>query len=607
MRVASSLLATRVLYAGYLTRFVLWGALSIFECRRFKCIVSKNKQKPVQKANVKSPAPKPEANARPGVFTVTRPILWLALASIIVYLYSLSFGYTELDDSIFIKDFQAYNEDVHNLFASFGRGLFDAVKDPYYRPLFSDSMILNYQLSGTNIFGYHVVNILLHMTVVILLFKLLRKLEIKELAAFILALVFAVHPVLSQAVAWIPGRNDSMLAIFVISSMLFTIDYSNNGKIKDLALSATFLLLAFFTKETAVFAPPAAFILLVLVLNKNWPGKRNLLLYAKWAGCYLLWFLARNMATTASTGIASAQGLSEMIHRLPVVIQYLGKIFLPVNLSVFPTQQDTVYYYGIIAVAVLAIILFLNKQRNVKVILGGLGVFLLFLMPALLVPDRLNAQTFEHRLYLPIIGILLLLPQTILFTNKLTDKQMSGAGIAVCCILAAVNIDHQKSFADPKSFWAEAEETSPNSAYANMMLAARLDASEIPRSEALFRKAYALNPKEKYLNFYMGDMLQKKDSVQASEKYLLAEKSISDFYKCDFLLARVTMERKDFNGTEAYLLSYLKRDPRNSMANNNLILMYLQLQQPEKAKAHIRHMQQIGAEVPQALMHQAGM
>jgi len=543
----------------------------------------------------------------PGDFIVKRPLLWLALAAILVYIVSLSFGYTELDDSIFIRDFQAYNEDLHNLLVSFQRGLFDAVKDPYYRPLFSDVMILNYQLSGTDILSYHAVNILLHMTAVLLVYKLLVRVQIKELTAFILALVFAVHPVLSQAVAWIPGRNDTLLAIFVLGFLIYAIDYSNNGKIKDLSLSAFFLLLAFFTKETAVFAPPVAFILLVFVLGKKWQDKRNLLLYAKWVGCYLVWFVARSLATTSSSGIASKEGISETFRRLPVIIQYLGKIFLPINLSVFPTQQDTSYYYGIFAIAVLVLIIALSKQRNMKIVLGSLGIFLLFLMPALLVPDRLNQQTFEHRLYLPIIGILLLLPQTVLFNNKLTNKQLFTCSVAICIVFAAINIYHQQSFASPRAFWTQATETSPNSAYANMMLAARLDKDEVGRSEELFRKAYRLNPNEKYLNFYMGDMLQKHDSVAASEKYLLAEKKNSDYYLCDFLLARVAMEKKDYNGATNYLATYLKKDPKNSMANNNLLLLYMQTQQPDKARAQVRQMQQIGMQVPPTVLHQLGM
>ena len=540
-------------------------------------------------------------------FIISRPLLWLALAAVLVYIVSLSFGYTDLDDSIFIRDFQAYNEDLHNLFASFQRGLFDAVKDPYYRPIFSDSMILNYQLSGLDIMSYHIVNILLHVVNVILLYTLFLKLDIKKTSAFILALVFAVHPVLSQAVAWIPGRNDTLLAVFVLSSIIYAINYSNNGKTISLALSAILLLLAFFTKETAVFAPPAAFVLLVFMLHKNFRDKHNVVLYAIWAACYLVWFFARSLATTSSSGIASKQGLSETLHRLPVVIQYLGKIFFPFNLSVFPTQQDTVYYYGIAAIAILIMIIVLNKQRDIKIILSGLGIFLLFLMPALLVPDKLNQQTFEHRLYLPIIGILLLLPQTSLFNNKLTDKQLFMSALAVCCLFVAINIYHQQSFASPKAFWTQATETSPNSAYANMMLAARLDKDETARSEELFRKAYQLNPKEKYLNFYIGDMLQKKDSVAASEKYLLAEKANSDYYQCDFLLARVDMERKDFNGAINYLETYLKRDNKNPMANNNLLLLYLQTQQPDKAKARALRMQQMGLQVAPAILHQLGM
>ncbi len=535
----------------------------------------------------------------------------MAAAAFVVYLPSLFFDYTELDDSIFIREFQSYNENMHNIITAFQRGLFDAVKDPYYRPLFSDAMILNYHMSGIeNVWGYHAVNILLHITAVILLFRLFRKLNINELHAFILALVFAVHPVLSQAVAWIPGRNDTMLAIFTLAFLLSSIDYTNSGKIKSLLLSALFLLLAFFTKETAVFVPPAAFILLILVLNKKTNDKNNLVQYAVWVACFGVWYAARAMATTASTNMASAQAMNEALHRLPVIVQYLGKIVLPVNLSVFPTQQDTAYYYGIAATIILVAVVVLNKQRNTTVLLGGLAIFMLFLLPALLVPGNLNQQTFEHRLYLPMIGMLILISQTVLINNNLADKHLFIAAMAVCGIFSLINFSHQKSFANPRAFWTQAVETSPNSAFANIMLAARLDKEEVPRSKELFRKAYALNPREKYLNFYMAEMLQNtnnKDSVAASEKYLLAEKKVSDYYKCDFLLARVYMERNDINSAATALQSYLKRDPANQMANNNLLLLYFQTAQAEKAKAHVKHMQQIGLVVPPGILKQLGM
>jgi tetratricopeptide (TPR) repeat protein len=199
------------------------------------------------------------------------------------------------------------------------------------------------------------------------------------------------------------------------------------------------------------------------------------------------------------------------------------------------------------------------------------------------------------------------LSNTILFKNKLGEKQLFFSTLAVCILFGVLNMRHQRNFENPLAFWTQAVETSPNSAYANMMLAARLDKSERPRSEELFRKAYALNPKEKYLNFYMGEMLQKKDSVQASEPFLLEEKKISDYVMCDFYLARVAMEKQDMSGAISYLQAFLKRDKYNPMANNNLLLLLLQMQRIDEAKLQAANMKQLGMNVPAEVTRQLGM
>lgn len=525
----------------------------------------------------------------------------------LAYFPVFSFGYTELDDTIFIKEFRGFNEDLSNMIVAFGRGLFDAVKDPYYRPLFSDMMILNYRFSGDMPSGYHFVNVLLHIASVLLLYRLFGKLGLKSLHCFLLSLLFAVHPVLSQAVAWIPGRNDTLLAVFVLLFFINSINYTTTGKTNNLALSGLFLLLAFFTKETAVFAAPAAFALLVLYKDTKVQDRSMYPQYIVWVVCFGIWFAARSAATIQSSGIGSAQAFTDVIHRLPVVLQYLGKIVLPFNLSVFPTQQDTVIYFGIAAHLTLLALILLNQKANRKAIVGAGAVFLLFLMPALLVPAELNRQTFEHRLYLPIIGILLILPQTLLFNSTRTDKQVTIIVLAICALFVGVNYKHQRNFESPVSFWSQAAATSPNSAYALMMLAARLDKSEIQRSEQLFRHAYALNPKEKYLNFYIAEMLQRKDSVLASEQYLLEEKKISDYIQCDFYLARVAMEKRDPYAAIVHLQLYLNRDKYNPMANNNLLLLYVETNQAEKAKQQAQQMISLGMDVPVNIRRQFGI
>lgn len=540
----------------------------------------------------------PKANFIPSEkkLSIPYPLLWLALVVVLLYAGSARFGFTELDDSIFIRDFQQYNENLANLATSFHRGVFDPTNDTYYRPLFLDSMLLNYQFSEQAPAGYHIVNLLFHLLSVTLLYQLFRRLSIKQWQAFVLTLLFAVHPVLVQAVAWIPGRNDTMLAIFLLSFWICALDYTETGKIKWLAGSILALLLAFFTKETAVVGAPVAFVLLVMWQRKNWLDKKLLIQYGSWLAVLLIWLGVRSAATLKSSPLAIAQIAQDFMGRLPLIIQYLGKIFLPFNLSVFPVIEDTVYYYGIIAIVLLIAIILLAKDKDARKIAAGFIVFALLLLPVLIVPKALNEQTFEHRLYLPVIGILMFIPQTILMKNNWNEKKVFYGFLAAAVVFCVLNYRQQQFFSDPLTFWKEAQRSSPSSAYATMMYGARIE--DQAEGAKLFRKAYTLNPKEKYLNYYYGVMLQKEDSVLQSEPYLLAEKKISDYYECDFYLARVAMEKRDMQSAIGYLERYLTRDPANPQANNNLLLLYLDTHQKTKAEAQAKHMTETGMPVP---------
>ena len=540
-------------------------------------------------------------------FVIPYPTLWLAALVFLLYVPSLKYGLTELDDSIFIRDFQAFNENLANLWGAFNRGLFDAVKDPYYRPLFSDSMILNYWLAdhGQHIYLYHLVNLLLHLTSVILLFKLFGRLRITGPIAFVLSVFFAVHPVLTQAVAWIPGRNDTLLAVFVLSFLILSVDFVQTGKPLKILGSTLFLLAAFFTKETAVFAAPAAFVILILYLGRGVFEPRNLLQYGIWAGCFAIWFFARSHATVqVGLGGGTAQ---DIVRHLPLIWQYIGKIVLPVNLSVFPIMEDTVNYLGFGGVAAFAVVLLLSPKKDWKKLSAAILLFFLFLLPVLLVPASLNEQTFEHRLYLPMIGILLIFPETFFFNGKYTSGQVLVFSCIVSALLAITTFNHESNFTDPASFWKQASETSPHSAFAIMHMSEYED--NVDRRCALIRAAYKLNPNEKYINFYYAEMLintNKKDSILRAEQYLLAEKRISNFHKCDFYLARIGVEKNDPAAAIDHLLDFLKTEPETTKegaeADNNLLVLYLNTNQTNRLVLLAKHMKELGLPVPQEIM-----
>jgi tetratricopeptide (TPR) repeat protein len=280
------------------------------------------------------------------------------------------------------------------------------------------------------------------------------------------------------------------------------------------------------------------------------------------------------------------------------LIHYLGKIVLPVNLSVFPMLEDTSAVFGLVALALIILLVYLGKEKKRRVIIAGALVYTLFFIPALLVPASLNDQDFEHRTYVPMLGVLLVLSETALFRNSLRESSVLIIGLAICIVLSVMNLNHQKNFKDPVTFWKAAVETSPNSAYANMMLGARIDETDRSASDALIRKSYRIDSAAKYINYYMGVLLQQHDSVIESEPYFLKELQKSDYYMCYFHLARVAFEKQDRAAAIAYLETYLNRVPGDPQANNNLLLLYLETGQPDKARVVADRMKNFGLTVP---------
>ena len=555
-----------------------------------------------KQTTIKEGKPASNLNTEPkDSFNIRYPLVILAAIVTFLYMGALNFGYTELDDTIFIKETQAYNEQLPNLLHSFHRGVFSETNDTYYRPLLLDSYVINNALSETNVKGYHAMNLLFHLLSVMLLFVLFKKLGIDKLKSFLLTLLFAVHPVLSQAVVWIPGRNDTLLAIFAFGFMICALDFIRTQKTKFLVAQCVCLLAALFTKETAVFIAPAFLVLCLTIPSFKWNDRKNFFLYATWLLGIVGWFVIRSMATIKNDPIQLSVLAKHFPLRLSLAIQYLGKIFLPFNLSVFPMLKETSYIFGIVAVIGLAALIYFSKARNNKMILAGFIWFLLILFPLFILPSALNDQDFEHRLYLPIVGILLVLSQTALFQN-MKERTTALVIVVIAVVFAGINLMHQQKFSDPISFWTAAVNTTPNSAYANMMLAARIKESDPKRGDELMRNAYHLNPKEKYVNYYLGKDFMDKNNIDSAEKYLLAELKGSAYFDTYFLMSRVALEKRDSMGSLNYMATYLEKDPGNSQAMNNYILLLCQMNQWDRAKAFIAKKQQENIAVPKALV-----
>lgn len=522
----------------------------------------------------------------------------LTIITILVYGKTLSLDFTKLDDSIFIVENASYNAELKNIGVSFQRGLFNPTKDAYYRPLFLVDFILESRLFGTNPAGYHFTNLLFHLISVSLLFLFLRRTGISPDDSFLLALLFAVLPVLTQAVAWIPGRNDMVLMIFFLSAFLLLFRYAEKPSYLLLAMHFILLLAALFTKETAIIIPVIMGIFGLFHLKCGW--RRLILPAVSWVAAIGVWLWVRSTATLAHNWLSPGEMLQAGFDRLEVILQYLGKIFLPVNLAVFPEAQDITLGWGVLALAGFTGLLVYSRSYRAPLTWIGLFWFLVFLVPVLIVPKTLNDQVFEHRLYLPVVGIFLMLSQAFPFGGRLkTGTKMVAVG-SICLVFAVQSFIRTDYFSDPVTFWTHAVQGSPRSAYAKTLLGTKVD--DTTEREKLFREARALDPYMKNLNYYLAKVLWDTKRYDSAEVYLRREVAHNPIPDAYFLLAQIEFTRNNLDSAALHLEKVIELNPYDPQANHNLALLHFQNGRPEKAREIVNGMQSRGMAVEPDLL-----
>ena len=241
--------------------------------------------------------------------------------------------------------------------------------------------MIDSQFGKANPFPFHLTNILLHLLACGLLFRFLTKMNRKKEVAFLFSTVFTVHPVLTPAVAWIPGRNDSLLAVFVLLAVLSFLKFLETKKWADYAWHILFFALAAFTKETAIMLIPI-FILYLFTLSKEKPFSfHHWILGLGWIVTLLFWGGLRSVALRGHWQETISALAGNVLHNFPAVIQVWGKIFFPFNLSILPTMENTTFIYGIISGLALIVALSLSHKVRHPYILFGFGWFFFFLLP----------------------------------------------------------------------------------------------------------------------------------------------------------------------------------------------------------------------------------
>ena len=324
---------------------------------------------------------------------------------------------------------------------------------PYYRPVFSIYLVFGWHLFGDSPMGWHLLNILIHMAVVYLAFLIMEKLSGDLRLSAVAALIFALHPLRTESVAWISGITDPLLAMFLLAAFYLYMLYREGGKTGHLIAALALFLMAAFTKEPAVCMPIFIAAYELMLINQGEPIKNRAFLAARHATIFLVVSLAyfgmRYFALKFMLNDDSFTSYTtgEILMTIPIVIcKYIGLLFWPVNLSIFhetPMVKSPLslrFILPLLAIAALAVTLWpLRKSLMTRF---AILWFIINLLPVL------NLGAFDEKflvqeryLYIPSVGFSLLIAYGLMKLPLERWVQVGGrrtaqtAAVAVVCIL----------------------------------------------------------------------------------------------------------------------------------------------------------------------------
>lgn len=444
-----------------------------------------------------------------------RPYLIIILIGLLLYAPSAFFGLSYLDDNVLILENHAFLSRLSNIVQAFRQDVFHVLHEyaAAYRPLLTVSFIVDTRFDFLFGLGYHFSNIVFHLIASCLVFLLFVKLRYSRTLAFFFAIVFTVHPALVQAVAWIPGRNDSLLGIFIILSFICFLEFMGQKKWTYLAGHLIFFILALFTKEVAAIFPFVCVSYLLLVAKDRPFLFQQKQFIAGWCFVLGIWLALRGYALSPNPIALSAIGIAGDIARgAGAILGYLGKAVLPFNLSIVPVIEDTNMIYGVVALVTIALGLAFSKAKRYRYILFGAAWFMAFLVPTFIRPIAGTSPIFiESRLYLPILGIFIVLGEIGVIRNIAITKRHIIFCAAIIAAFFFMSVVHEQNFKEASVFWKCAAQRSPHSSMAQYNLGWIYDRQgDLDMAERQYLRALELNPRQRYAHNSLGAIYERK-------------------------------------------------------------------------------------------------
>ncbi|MFB3851372.1 MAG: tetratricopeptide repeat protein [Acidobacteriota bacterium] len=546
--------------------------------------------------------------------------LFLVLASFLPFIPLLNAEFVYWDDDVYIVENARVQKGItlDNI-----KWAFTTIYFGFYYPMTWLSHMLDCELFGLNSKMHHLTNIIWHILNTFLVFVFFENSTKEKIKSFLLATIFAVHPLNVESVGWISERKNLISGFFFLLGLNLYFIYTKNQNWRNYAFVYTAYLLGMLSKPILATFPFA------LILADFWPLQRvrfekdflfknKGLLYEK------IWFLIPLPIFTYLTIIAQKQtdALATLSYiplkdrlagALIAYAKYIQNFFLPLKLTaLYPHLKNNYSVISVILSASLLLFLFLlfvKLIKREKIYLIGFLWFVINLTPVIGIIQVGDQARADRYMYIPMIGILMAVIYGFGETKivKYYKRTFFIVYILIFALFSIKTYYQCQTWKNTETLFSNMIKISPNAshAYHNMAIICK-ERGKIDKAIEYYNKAISIDPcKAKSLNNLGTCYAEKGDYENALKCFKKAVDCNPELFQGYYNLGLLCEKFNKLDDAIYYYKKAIELKPDKGNAYNNIGICLVKKNNFEEAKNYFEKAYNLTPDNPQIVFNYA--
>lgn len=539
--------------------------------------------------------------------------LLLIAATVVVFWRVSGFDFTNTDDQLFVTENAVVQQ---GLTSQSVRWAFTSTWQSIWQPLTWLSYMLDREMSGgatasswdaSGARVFHLTNLALHLANVLLLYAFLSRITGLRWRSAFVALLFAVHPLHVESVAWVAERKDVLSTFFWILTMWAYVSYTRRPTVGRYLLSVAAFVLGLMAKPMLVTLP------IVLLLLDYWPLNR-LATQDRPKPRRLTWLdLVREKAPFLIIAAASSMGtfvvmritggirastdfpiLTRIVNAVVNYARYVWMMLWPKSLAVFYPDRGSMLPIWMICLSVAALVSIsvfaLRSTKRRPYVLFGWLWYVVTLLPVCGLVQQGLLTTADHYAYVPLIGLFVIVAWGIpdlaaAVAHKAPSRQRWLAIPAAIVGLALIVLSYVQVgyWQNSETLFTHALKVTKNNSAASFCMGSVLNGrGDRAGAIRMYREALRIDPRFEDAEFGLGTAFAEEGKVDEAILHLQkAVKLRPDYLKARGNLGVMLAGKGKLDAAIAQYKEALKLDP-----GNELVLCNLKDAMAQKARKH---------------------